>query len=231
MVKLVPEELRGKTFIRQGNPAFEVVAAARKLKAGLIVLSTTGRSGLGRIVLGSTAERIVRYAHCSVMTVRRQPAVRFSRTAMNSDYANVLTLRNVLVPIDLSARSFSALQTAVALLGTAKARLLLLHVIDVSPAAFAPEGVIVPLPREALVAAAKKDLARVAREFVPKSLRCQELVLRGGSAESIVRVARTKHVDLIVLSTHGRTGIRRWFMGSTAESVVRKAQCPVLVAR
>lgn len=232
LIELVPVELRGKTFVRQGNPAVEVVAAAQKLKVGLIVLSTTGRSGLGRVVLGSTAERIVRYAHCSVMTIRRRAAAPSSRAGKKSKYANALKLRNVLVPIDLSTRSLGALQTAVALLGAGNARLFLLYVVDVSPTAFAPEGLVAPVPPyQAMVAAAKQDLARVAGEYVPKIMRRGEFVVRGSAAESIVRVARAKHADLIVLSTHGRTGIRRWFMGSTAESVVRQAQCPVLVAR
>ena len=69
--KLVPAELLERTIVRTGRAHLEITAAARELKADLIALSTHGRSGLKHVLLGSTAEQVVRRAHCPVLTVRR----------------------------------------------------------------------------------------------------------------------------------------------------------------
>ena len=69
------------------------------------------------------------------------------------------------------------------------------------------------------------------RRFVPKSVRVASFVERGRAADVIVETAELKGVDLIVLSTHGHTGLDRLLMGSTAEQVVRHAKCPVFVVR
>ena len=70
--KLVPKDLRGRNVVRMGSPYGEIVAAARRLDVGMIVLTTHGRTGLKRFFLGSTVEQVVRHAPCSVLSVRRQ---------------------------------------------------------------------------------------------------------------------------------------------------------------
>lgn len=69
--KLVPARLLARTLVRQGNPQHEIISAARTLKADLIVITTHGYGGLKRALIGSTAERVVRHAHCPVLAVRR----------------------------------------------------------------------------------------------------------------------------------------------------------------
>jgi nucleotide-binding universal stress UspA family protein len=68
----VPPALRGQFVVRQGNPCAEITSAARRLKAELIVISTHGCTGLKKMLIGSTTERVVQHAHCSVLTVRRR---------------------------------------------------------------------------------------------------------------------------------------------------------------
>lgn len=231
--KLLPDALRGRMIVREGNPAAEVVATAKSLNADLIVLSTNGRSGLSRVLLGSTAERILRHAHCPVLTVRRQsrgPAMRLL-SLEKPLYPDGLPWRRMLVPLDFSLTSLRALQVAVPLAKQSGARLLLLHVVEPNPYATGMEGAVLVRPDATVARDAKAQLPRIARRFVPRSVRVASLVGRGRAADVIVETAEEKSVDLIVLSTHGHTGLNRLLMGSTAEQVVRHAKCPVLVVR
>lgn len=231
--QLLPNELRGQTVVREGNPACEVVAAAKALKVDLIVLSNSGRSGLSRVLLGSTAERIVRLAHCPVLTVRRQrsgPAMRLL-SRETPLYPERLPWRRILVPLDFSLTSLRALHMAVPLAKQSGARLLLLNVVEPNPYATGMEGAVLVMPDATIARNAKQQLPQVARRFIPKSVRVTTLVARGRAADVIVETAEEKGVDLIVLSTHGHTGLERMLMGSTAEQVVRQAKCPVLVVR
>lgn len=231
--QLLPDELQGRTVVREGNPPYEVVAAAKAIKADLIVLSNTGRSGLKRVVLGSTAERIIRHAHCPVLTVRRQMNESAKRLLALQPplYPKTLPWRRILVPLDFSLTSLRALKLAVPLARRSEARLLLLNVIEPNPYATGMEGAVLVLPEVTVARNAKKQLPQVARRFVPKSIPVTSLVGNGRAADVIVKTAEEKGADLIMLSTHGHTGLDRLLMGSTAEQVVRSAKCPVFVVR
>jgi len=231
--QLLPATLRGRTVVREGNPANEVVAAAKSLKADLIVLSNTGRSGLKRVLLGSTAERIVRHAPCPVLTMRRQQSGAAMRLLSQEQplYLERLPWRKILVPLDFSLTSLRALGVAVPLAKQSGARLLLLNVVEPNPYATGMEGAVLVMPDATVARNAKQQLPEVARRFVPKSVRVTSVVARGRAADVIVETAKAKGVDLIVLSTHGHTGLDRLLMGSTAEQVVRQAKCPVFIVR
>lgn len=231
--RLLPAGLRDRTIVREGNAAFEVVSAARALKADLIVLSTNGRSGLPRVMLGSTAERIVRHAHCPVLTVRRQTGATTERMLLQEKpvYPERLPWKRILVPLDFSLTSLRALELAVQLARESGARLYLLNVVEPNPYSAGMDGSILVLPDTAVARNARKQLPEIARHFVPKPLRAVPLVRQGRAADVIVETAAKHKVDLIVLSTHGHTGLERLLMGSTAEHVVRHAKCPVFVLR
>lgn len=231
--KLLPNELRGRMLVREGYPAGEVVAVAKAIKADLIVLSNTGRSGLRRVLLGSTAEQILRHAHCPVLTVRRQhsgPAMRLL-SLEKLLYPQRLPWRRILVPLDFSLTSFRALKIAVPLAKECGARLLLLNVIEPNPYPTGMEGAVLVASDAVIAKNAKRQLPQVARRFVPKSVHVTSLVAHGRAADVIVKTAEEKGADLIVLSTHGHTGLNRLLMGSTGEQVARQARCPVFVVR
>ena len=231
--QLLPRELRGRTMVREGNAAHEVVGAARTSKADLIVLSNTGRSGLKRLLLGSTAERIVRHAHCPVLTVRRHMDAAAKRLLALQPplYPKHLPWRRILVPLDFSLTSLRALKIGVPLAKQSGARLLLLTVVEPNPYAAGMEGAVLVEPDAVITKRVRRQLPQVARRFVPKSIRTTTLVGHGRAADVIVKTAQGKGVDLIVLATHGHTGLDRLLMGSTAEQVVRTAKCPVFVVR
>src|SRR5690242_20110259 len=231
--QLLPKELQGRRIVREGNAAHEVATQAKAIRADLIVLSTNSRSDFQRVVFGSTAERIVRHAHCSVLTVRRQTgaAAKQMLSLKKPVYPQSLPWKRILVPLDFSLTSLRALEVAVPLAEEAGAGLCLLNVIEPNPYSTGMDGSILVMPDASMARDAKKQLPRIAEHFAPKTVPTASLVLRGRAASVIVETALQNRVDLIVLSTHGHTGLGRLLMGSTAEHVVRHAKCPVFVVR
>jgi nucleotide-binding universal stress UspA family protein len=136
----------------------------------------------------------------------------------------MLALRTILHPTDFSDRSQYAFWLACALTRDYGARLIVLHVADVPIVAYG-EGVI-PINPEEVRAAAKEQLDRL--QVPQANVRAERRVEQGDAVSEILRVAQETHADLIVMGTHGRTGLGRLLMGSVAEQVIRKAACPVL---
>jgi nucleotide-binding universal stress UspA family protein len=136
------------------------------------------------------------------------------------------------VPLDFSMPSIRALDYAVDLARQFKAKLTVLHVVE--PAVTPEFAVPVSLMMEdnQRMAAARSELdRRVKAARLPRGMVEKILVRFGRSFHEIVGAARTRKTDLIVLSTHGYTGLKHAFLGSTTERVVRHATCPVLVVR
>jgi nucleotide-binding universal stress UspA family protein len=136
----------------------------------------------------------------------------------------MLPIRTILHPTDFSDRSANALQLACALARDYCARLVVLHT-ETLPALAYGEGVIAPDPAT-LFQEARDRLTHL--EVPDASVRAERRFEEGDAAPTILRVAQEIHADLIVMGTHGRTGLARMLMGSVAEQVVRKAACPVL---
>ena len=144
-------------------------------------------------------------------------------------------LRSILLPTDFSECASHAVPAAAGLARMTGARLLCLHVIEPAVPAVGWTPVAEPLPLADVGAqmeeTAARELPRVALGADCAGLVVEEVIARGEAASEIVRVAREHGVDLIVISSHGRTGLGRILFGSTAESVVRHAHCPVLVVK
>ena len=141
-----------------------------------------------------------------------------------------LRLKKILVPIDFSEPSRKALAYATSFAKQFNAELLLFHAVPIMTAP-APMYSMPPETDARLRDESSKQLAQW-RSTLPAELSSKAIVGDGASAyDQIVRAAAENNVDLIVLGTHGRTGARRWLIGSTAERVVRYATCPVLVVR
>jgi nucleotide-binding universal stress UspA family protein len=93
------------------------------------------------------------------------------------------------------------------------------------------ESVANAVPDSAIAKEARDNLLRIARRLIPAEVPVTVVVDRGRAFEVITRVAKKQQIGLIVLTTHGRTGLDRFLMGSTAEHIVRHARCPVFVVR
>jgi nucleotide-binding universal stress UspA family protein len=143
-------------------------------------------------------------------------------------------LRRILHPTDFSSASSAAFKRAVAMAKADKAQLILLHVLA-PPVPIAGEGYIPPNVYEDLEASARKyaekKLAALQAKARPAGVKATTLLLEGVAHEQIVRAAKSKKVDLIVIGTHGRTGLAKLFLGSVASRVVTAAPCPVLTVR
>jgi nucleotide-binding universal stress UspA family protein len=210
---------------RTGVAYDEICGAARELQADLIVIATHGYTGYNRMFLGSTAERVVQHSSCPVLVVRQH----FSRWngAVDLRTRSGFELARILVPTDFSKCSQTAFKYGLQLARDFNAELRLVHVIN--PHAY-PFGDIyaaldpAQLMRETEEAAQKRMRSLAARTKVRYSVR----VIHGSPAVEICNAAN-EDVDLVVISTHGRTGLGHILIGSVAEHVLRCAHCPVLV--
>jgi nucleotide-binding universal stress UspA family protein len=145
----------------------------------------------------------------------------------------VVRVRKILCPVDFSAPSQEALHYAADLAQQFGAELTLLHVYQVPGYAF-PEGVVMAAPEVLadLLASIDRALAEARTEAAGRgAARVATATAQGAPWTEIVRVAAEGGHDLIVLGTHGRTGIKHALLGSVAERVIRKAPCPVLTVR
>jgi nucleotide-binding universal stress UspA family protein len=137
----------------------------------------------------------------------------------------MLPIRKILHPTDFSDHSRAAFDLACALARDYGAELLILHVNRATPI-YAPDGIVVGVPVEEPFELLGK-LAHLKHE--DPSIKVEHKLVDGDPAEQIVKAAAG--MDLIVLGTHGTTGLARLLMGSVAESVLRNAPCPVLTVR
>ena len=161
-------------------------------------------------------------AHCSLSDASGTPdafdfGVRFSR---------------ILVPVDFSAQSDAALEDAIDLARRLDGKIVLLHVLSVP--AFAFPDASIPMPAQTVVEiqnASRTQLLQLEERVRKAGVGVSTRLLEGAPFVEIVRAARSEQADLIVMGTHGRSGLRHALLGSVAEKVVRKAPCPVLVVR
>jgi nucleotide-binding universal stress UspA family protein len=200
----------------EGSASDEILGHAQKLGCDLIVLGTHGRTGLERMLTGSVAEMVLRNACCPVLALRAP-----------DHHSNEAPIRVVLHPTDFSDRSDAALGIARSLARDHGAKLVILHVApcDLLPSAVADtamDTLVYQLPLEEI---------RDHTEGRDLKYRPDIQLRRGHAATMILQAARELDVDLIVMGTHGRTGLRRLVMGSVAEGVLRCAPCPVLTVK
>ncbi|MBI4591544.1 MAG: universal stress protein [Candidatus Rokubacteria bacterium] len=144
------------------------------------------------------------------------------------------SVRRIVHPTDFSRASRAAFAKAVGLAKVNRAELLLVHVL-LPPTPFIGDGYVSPRTYEELEAAARRgagrELAKLLARAQKARVRVKTLLLEGVAYDRIVRAARAKRADLIVMGTHGRTGLSKFFMGSVAERVIPLAPCPVLTVR
>jgi universal stress protein A len=142
-------------------------------------------------------------------------------------------IRKILVALDFSEYSTQALQYAADLARRYDAKLELVTVFDVNIYAM-PDGIpmFAPGQFEQLTAELKRLLEDAKRDALAAgALQVETHLIEGNPSQAILRFASEAPVDLIVLGTHGRTGVKHWLLGSVAERVVQHAACPVFVAK
>jgi nucleotide-binding universal stress UspA family protein len=212
------------TCLREGVVHATVVGRANELHADLIVIGTHGHTGLTHLLLGSVAERVVRLAPCPVLTVGPR-GLADSRGA-------VVPPRKVVCPVDFSAPSLVALDHAVTFARATGAELHITHVVPLLAYAVASKEAVDDPGFETRI---RKDITErleaLKAKFGDSTLNVTVSSVDGAPYEGIQRVADQQHATLIVIGTHGHTGLDRFLLGSVAEKVVRTSHVPVLAVR
>ena len=213
-----------RVSVEEGDVVGGILTEASALDADLIVIGTHGRSGFQHLTLGSVTEKVLRRADCPVLTVPPGPEVLPSGEG---------PFKRILCAIDFSMASLKGLELALSLAKLADAHLTMVHVLD-----WGRDG-LMPRELEEAVAATREQLEVTSRlrlhALIPLDARqwCEpeDIVVLGRPAEEIVRVARRRAEDVIVLGVHGRNALDLALFGSTTHRVVREAPCPVLTVR
>ena len=213
----VPEDMEGKieikTVVRRGASFFEIIQAAREEETDLIVIATEGHTGLSHLLLGSTTERVVRKAPCPVLSFR-QP-----------EDPTLMDIKKILFPTDFSDFAEYALDYAVALAQDFNAELYMFYVEAGLP--YIPDEADLDFPtQEEIEQHAKQQMTAQIEKRA--GITARRFVGRGMPSEEICDFAKAHEIDLVVMATHGHTGLKHMLLGSTTERVVRLAPCPVL---
>lgn len=212
-----------RVVVRSGEPELQIFEAARELGCDLIVIATHGHSLLPHCLLGNTAEQVVRRAPCPVWTVPGEGADGESVPA-------IPPLRRLLVATDFSAEARKALRYGVALAQEFNAALHVAHVVPtILPADVSHLGVLGQ--EKALHEAAEREMRRLRATDIPTDLPVRTAILSGNPFSEISREAERLCAGLIIVSTHGYTGLRYLLLGCTAQRIVQHAHVPVLVVR
>lgn len=221
--RLSKQDYRVTVQVLEGDPAEEILGWAKEWQPDLIAMSTHGRSGFTRWALGSVAEHVIQGATVPIFLVREQTPLPIGQE------------RCILLPLDGSAAAEEALVTAQEAAQSMGATLLLLHVLDTQAA----EDLGLYVAHTADVAEtiaqwrveAESYLEEVASKVRASGLGVGTRVIGGEPGKVICEIAANENIHLIVMSTHGRSGLARWIYGSTANKVLHTVNCPLLLVR
>jgi nucleotide-binding universal stress UspA family protein len=219
----IDEQIPVNSEVRMGRAYKLICVAAKNAKSDLIVIGTHGFTGLKRLFLGSTAEKVIRHAPCSVLIVRSHKNERNGKP--------VLKPKKILAPTDFSGPSKRSIQAAATLAKQYNAELQLLNVVPIHYAVADFDQMDYAALEADLANTGKRRLAQLSKGLSAKNISVATQLRRGRPATEITEAAKDKGADLILISTHGHTGWERALLGSTTEEVVRHATCPVLVVR
>jgi nucleotide-binding universal stress UspA family protein len=206
--------------ILDGEPTETILHVAAQKKVDLIVLASHGRGTTGRLVFGSVADRIAHLAPVPVLIVRPLDAPADLVAA---------AIERVVVPLDGSDLAKQASPVASALAQDLKIPVVLVQAIDVVeriapyPGAYAPPADLIRLA----TAAAAESLADIAATLCSAGIRTNIEFRVGPAFDTVAGVAVPG--DIVVMASHGRSGIRRWLVGSVAEKLVRSGPVPVMI--
>jgi len=216
------------TRCERGGAAETIIETAAADKNALIVMATHGRSGLNRFLLGSVAEKVLRASDNPVLLVKAtEPPVTAGEAALTS----------IVVPLDGSELAEGVLPTVTELARTLDIEVFLIRAFAIPYGAYsAGEGFYDPVHLEAFLTMLKQEtfdyLDKKVADLKRAGLTKVSYVAKEGlSADEIIKFARETPANLIAMSSHGRSGIKRWVLGSVTETVVRHSGDPVLVLR
>lgn len=219
-----------QTRVLEGDPAGEIVSyAKRHPDVSLVVMSSHGRSGLGRWVMGSVAEKVLKASPVPLLVVRPE-------TDEGEEAAlTIPQYKTILVPLDGSEMSEVALEEAQTLAEKMGATIVLLSVTStpfdlvLTKRKGAEEWSPAPWNEEVQHLTSKLDA--VSKRLQAQNLAVEVRMTYGDPASEILKLSKEVGADVIVMATHGRGGLAHLFIGSVATRIVRAAHVPVLLVR
>ena len=214
-------DVKVEISLRKGTAVQEILAQAKTSRADLIVIGSHGRGGVQRLVLGSVAERVLRLATCPVLTVRR--GVRLVRRSRSP-------FETILCATDFSAAANKAVAYAKRLAQEADAKLILMTAVEWPFGDEVTSGAVAEL-QKSIASNASDALTRLLPRPASNGPRAQAIVAVGKASAAIVKVARARSVDLIVMGVSGRGALDVAILGSTTHHVIREGAWPVLTVR
>ncbi len=208
------------SIIRIGKPFLEIIKLAKEKDVDIIMIGTHGRAGVGRVVWGSVAEKVVRKAHCPVMVIKSKKFIGFKR---------------IIVPVDFSDCSRMALEFAIATARAHNAELTNLHGFEESFCEPYVRAANSEEEAEEIIKSIEQVNESKYDEFLKKidfkGAVYDKLQKKGIPSNEIVETAKEQQAQLIVMGTHGRSGLKHILIGSDAEEVVRTAHCDIIVVK
>ncbi len=216
-------DIRVKKIIERGiAPAHVILEYARENDIDLIVMGTHGRRGIGHLFIGSVAEEVVRFADCSVLTIKEA-----------KDPQAIESLNNILVPTDFSDYAQHAFTYAKEIASFYGAKLQLLHVIEQTalPSFYEYGEKSIYNISSNIRDKTKEAMERMLKETKGPEVKIETHIIEGHAAKDIINFTTTHDIDLIVIATHGLSGIEHLLLGSITEKVVRFAPCPVFTVK
>jgi nucleotide-binding universal stress UspA family protein len=209
--------LKVRLRLEEGSPASRILEVASEEAADLLVVGTHSRTGVQRAILGSVADRMVRQATCPVLTVRPREGG-----------APVGAIRRICYATDFSPTARAAWPWVVAIASAASAEVDLVHMtLQAVPDRHMPADAIGRMT-QLLEEQGRMEVERfLERSSLPRE-RVHVHLSPGVPGEQIVHRAQDHAADLIVMGTHGWSGVVRWMLGSVAHYVIQSAPCPVL---
>ena len=206
---------------RTDQPYKAIVEEAAKMKSDVIVMGRRGRTGLEKMLMGSVAAKVIGYAPCKVLVV--------PRFAM-------ISCKNILIATDGSKYSVAAATEAIGIAKRCKSNLIIITVVHTEAlSSMSPDTGYTQSQQETI---AKQELQRAERNISgvkglaeKEGIHAEGIIAEGRPFEVIVRAAMDRNIDLIVVGSHGRTGISKFLMGSVTERVIGHAGSAVLVVK
>ena len=219
MVREYDPDLGVRTTVKRGTPFQTIREYANRREIDVIAMGTKGRTGIDRLLLGSVTENVLRTARTPVLAVPPN-----AEDASIDDAVEGVAFDDLLLPTDGSDGAAIATEWGIALAEVLGSRVHALYSVDTSPFSQVrePGDVIGALEdRGDRAVGMVRELATDAGVSVSSS------IATGSPAKVILSYAEDHDVDVIVMGTHGRTGVGQWFLGSATENVVRGAEVPV----
>jgi nucleotide-binding universal stress UspA family protein len=207
------ERVKIRPVCVMGEPYEAIVETAEDEGRDLIIMGVRGASLVQRLLVGSTTARVIGYSSQDVLVVPEKSSIGWER---------------ILVATDGSEYSRKAVDKALDLVQYSRGTLTVVSVLEISPHIYA----VAPEIAEEKIKQPQKYVEVVKELAASRGIQAEGFVREAECANEVINdVAREQNIDLIVVGSHGRTGLKRLLMGSVTESVIARSPCPVLVVK